>query len=766
MRKLNEILQGFCLCLLAIWAIGFTACQDEYSEPTGFLYLNVQEDATLLTKAGEAVVDESLQVAIIKADGDTLKVYQDYLREVKGERLILPVGTYTVAVSSNHDGKAHWETPFYAGSAEVIVEQGKIANSTVRCTIANTKVSVKYTESMGQYFSDYQTTVSNSSGELVYTRDEYRSGYFAPEKLTVQLDLVNRDGNKFALKRVYPDVKPQSHYTFAFKLNMEGEGDTDAGMDMDVSIDTEHNEIIYPIYIKQEDLTNAVRPSVKLTGFNESDTYAYKEEGELPAAGTIQLTYTMGKESTLQSVKVSTNSPQFIAQGLDSFDWMDETAAAQASNLGFPAIPTEATEVIDMKASYTVDLTGIVQYLKCTEGKPTTHSFTLELLDDKYQEASVSFAIKINPNIPAFVESPIAVWTSFAVIKGFCSDAESYFMVKVGDGKEIPVKNIARNSEGSMTALLTGLHPGTYTYRIVSDDDPTMQCNSQSFEIASPLDVPNLGFEDWSTYKKSAVAFGQGGTFIAPNASGSSIYWDSGNWGSSAADATLTQSTDVTATGSGKAAYMKAMFAAKLGIGAFAAGSVFAGEAQTVSDKGATLKYGHEYNGYPTALRGYYKYSPQKINYFGDKTPNGVQEGDIDQCMIYIALGTQPLEVVSTTSTIKPFSKDREGVFAYGEFISSTTEDRTGETPAIEVKNGYAPFKIPLIYTSMPEKGSKVYLFVVATTSRYGDYFTGGTDSELYIDELSLDYDYNAASLAGTSFGSLQPNNLSETSNE
>ena len=272
MRKLNNILQGFCLCLLTIWTMCFTACQDEYSEPTGFLYLNVEEDATLLTKA--AVVDESLQVAIVKADGDTLKVYQDYLREVKGERLILPVGTYTVAVSSNHDGKAHWETPFYAGSEEVTVKQGEIANVKVTCTIANTKVSVKYADTMREYFSDYQTTVSNGSGKLVYTRDEYRSGYFAPEKLTVQLDLVNRDGNPFSLKRVYPDVQPQSHYTFAFKLNTEGEGDTDAGMDMDVSIDTEHKEIIYPIYIKQEDLTNAVRPSFALVGFDESDSYA------------------------------------------------------------------------------------------------------------------------------------------------------------------------------------------------------------------------------------------------------------------------------------------------------------------------------------------------------------------------------------------------------------------------------------------------------------------------------------------------------------
>ncbi len=266
MRKISYIMKCFCLCLLA--GLLFACDAERDAEPMGFLYLNVEEDATLLTKA--AVVDESLRVAILRGEEDTLQVYQDYLQEVRGERLILPVGVYTVAVSSNYDGKAHWETPFYAGSEEVTVKQGEITNAKVTCTIANTKVSVKYADSMRDYFSDYQTTVSNSSGELTYTRDEYRSGYFAPEKLTVQLDLVNRDGNKFALKRVYPDVKPQCHYTFAFKLNTEGDGDTDAGMDMDVSIDTEHNEIIYPIYIKQEDLTNAVRPSLALNGFDES----------------------------------------------------------------------------------------------------------------------------------------------------------------------------------------------------------------------------------------------------------------------------------------------------------------------------------------------------------------------------------------------------------------------------------------------------------------------------------------------------------------
>lgn len=743
------------------------ACTDEYSEPTGFLCLHVQEDATLQTKAGEAVVDESLQVAIIKADGDTLKVYQDYLREVRGERLILPVGTYTVAVSSNHDGKAHWETPFYAGSTEVTVKQGEIATETVTCTIANTKVSVVYDKALADFFSDYQATVSNPSGKLIYTRDEYRSGFFSPEKLTVSLNLTNSEGYQFTLKNNYSDIKPKCHYIFRFSLNNSGEDEDDLGLDIDVSIDTtSYKEVFETIYIKQEELSYIAPPRAKdWVGFDSlTHVYGYKKGKPRPEKDSVCLTIQKGRDTQLTRIQVTTDSPNFA--GLGSFDLLNENEARQAVALGFPEWPVAQEETL--YALHTLDFFTLIPRLSCGEKQPIEHKFTMEFLDDRNQVASLSFSIKIKPNIPASVESaPIMVWTNFAVIQGNCSETGSYFLVKAGNGKEESVRNITRDKDDTMTALLVGLKPGiTYTYRIVSDGEDPVSSDEASFCISEPLDVPNLRFEEWSTCTKSPVVGSMGGTFTTPNASGSSIYWDSGNWGSSAAEATLTQSTDVTATGSGKAAYMKAMFAAKYGFGAFAAGSVFAGEAKTVGTSGATLNYGQEYNGYPTVLRGYYKYSPQKINYFGDKTPNGVKEGDMDQCMIYIALGTQPLEVVSTTSTIKPFSKDREGVFAYGEFISSTTEDRTGETPAIEVKNGYAPFKIPLIYTSMPEKGSKVYLFVVATTSRYGDYFTGGTDSELYIDELSLDYDYNAASLAETSFGSLQPNNLSEISNE
>ena len=76
---------GYILCLLMTFCL---SCKDDTEGlPTGMLYLNVEEDASLQTRATSAVTYESLRVAIIKGEEDTLKVYNDYLEEVKGRNI-------------------------------------------------------------------------------------------------------------------------------------------------------------------------------------------------------------------------------------------------------------------------------------------------------------------------------------------------------------------------------------------------------------------------------------------------------------------------------------------------------------------------------------------------------------------------------------------------------------------------------------------------------------------------------------------------------
>ena len=224
--KRHIIAIGYTLCLLAVFLI---SCNDDRNlVSTGVLYLNV--DATLLTKVETEVTYEALRVDILQGE-DTIKSYSDYLTEIKGERLILPVGMYTVAVRSNNISNAGWETPFYQGKEDIEVKQGEITNAKIVCKIANTKVSVEYGKSVKEHFIDYRTVVSTSLDSLTFTRDEYRSGYFTAEKLTVKLKLVNNDGNEFTIKKVYPDILPQYHYVFKFTLK-DGDGDTESGADL------------------------------------------------------------------------------------------------------------------------------------------------------------------------------------------------------------------------------------------------------------------------------------------------------------------------------------------------------------------------------------------------------------------------------------------------------------------------------------------------------------------------------------------------------
>ena len=73
------------------------------------------------------------------------------------------------------------------------------------------------------------------------------------------------------------------------------------------------------------------------------------------------------------------------------------------------------------------------------------------------------------------------------------------------------------------------------------------------------------------------------------------------------------------------------------------------------------------------------------------------------------------------------FDKSDKNIIAYGEFVSS------------ESTSAYQQLEIPLEYRY--ENRTPKYIVVVATASKYGDYFTGGDGSTLWLDNLELVYD-------------------------
>lgn len=78
-------------------------------------------------------------------------------------------------------------------------------------------------------------------------------------------------------------------------------------------------------------------------------------------------------------------------------------------------------------------------------------------------------------------------------------------------------------------------------------------------------------------------------------------------------------------------------------------------------------------------------------------------------------------------------------------FPDYNTDDRVvayGALPDSECGNtDWKQFRIDLVYRNLTRKPT--HIIIVISSSKYGDYFTGGVGSTLYLDDLELIYGDN-----------------------
>lgn len=263
----------------------------------------------------------------------------------------------------------------------------------------------------------------------------------------------------------------------------------------------------------------------------------------------------------------------------------------------------------------------------------------------------------------------------------------------------------------SFTATLSGLTASTtYKYRVSVDGTAGSE---QTFTTVAAVALENGKLENWS----------QDGKVWYPNASDADPFWGTGNPGAASFIGNLTEPTNESI--SGKAALLETKNAViKLG-----AGNLFTGDFQLDGLNGL-LHFGRPFSSFPTALRLYYKYTSTTINMIGDNVGDlASMKGEPDICHIYIALSdkSEPYEIRNNPDKRQLFDKDDANIIAYGEFSSNQST------------SSYKQIEIPLEYryTNRTPK----YIIIVASSSKYGDYYIGGVGSKLWLDEMELVYE-------------------------
>lgn len=286
------------------------------------------------------------------------------------------------------------------------------------------------------------------------------------------------------------------------------------------------------------------------------------------------------------------------------------------------------------------------------------------------------------------------------------------------------------------SAIAMNLKPATtYEYRLTDGlEIPVFNISGGEFTTEAATVLPNAGFEDWSVHKAGTATTSVNTTFPCTDDeyNNGTRFWDTSNRGANSIGQKDPTNKTVELIHGGT-------YAAKLGTtkvaGKLAAASLYSGDFIKADMSGtATINFGKPFVSRPTALKGYYKYTPVKASNTG-ALPDGVTlTDDLDQCAIYVVLmkGGEQHEVINTkTETLLSLDniKADDKFIAYGELSSG----------AATAGDGFVKFNIPIEYRNLDDKPT--HIIIVCSASKYGDYMVGGDGSIMYLDDFELIYD-------------------------
>jgi len=186
------------------------------------LSISIHEVNNLLKSTQQT---EDFKVIIYNADGTEAMSFASVME--MPEIIELEVGDYYVEAHSDNNLPAAFENPYYFGVSDLFTISSNMQQSVlVNCELANTIVTVVYSDNVVSSFVEYTTTVSSDLGSLIFLQDEIRMGYFQtlPLEIVVELTSLNPDGSELVktLSGSIPNPLANRHYEIFVDASIDG----------------------------------------------------------------------------------------------------------------------------------------------------------------------------------------------------------------------------------------------------------------------------------------------------------------------------------------------------------------------------------------------------------------------------------------------------------------------------------------------------------------------------------------------------------------
>lgn len=236
-------------------AAGFLcSCQSELDESAqgyGYLQLASVDVNKSMTRA-DVTATEQISIDVYDEEGTNVK-HADKWQDINTENgLLLPAGkTYTVKAYSydrDKDAQGFDAKPYYAGEKDVTIKANQATYAEITCKLAQSKVSVEYTDKFKSIFTEpFTCYVTGNSGTNIEFKDgETRAAYVKAEQpLSIKLDFGN---NKVFTQQITASAEAAHLY----KVKLEA-GDAQTGITITLDPTIHQYEVTLEIPTKMED---------------------------------------------------------------------------------------------------------------------------------------------------------------------------------------------------------------------------------------------------------------------------------------------------------------------------------------------------------------------------------------------------------------------------------------------------------------------------------------------------------------------------------
>lgn len=715
--------------------------EDSFLDNAGRVMIGFAVDSEIETVSSRSTVGEDESNALrenckirIFNNGKLVNRYGRW-SEVPEDGILMPAGDkYSTLVVAGDSVPASFEDKYYKGTENFSVVKGQVTQVDVNCNIVNTLVKIEYSKDWDELLDEANVTVSVEGGSLDYPMgEEPKTGYFiAPANNPVIKCLFKgktKVGKEFSYENTIESVKEATLYTVTyFPSDGEPEPGNYGGGFFELTIDET------PLKTQDETIMLYQRPVVSAT--NGSEKIDLASDMFVSTGTTMSPVFTFSGSTPLKSVVLESELLTDIGLTSNSLDMIAEQQ--QFIDNGLNVSITEDRKKVTLEFGDKLNT-----YL----GSESTHSMKFTATDtyDEIKNGAtaktrevvwniiVSDANVSSIDVPA--DRRYEIWSDKAVFYGQNLEEKVpvetlYFRYRQKD-TETWSENIPAVTDGAYykTAQITGLKPGTtYQYQMVEGTKVSNVISEVTTDAVYILD--NYSFEDTSYDGKT----------LRISKDPKNYWWDSGNEGSSTLSVNVT-SVDKNLKHSGnQSLYLKSQYVSFLGIGKFAAGNLFAGEFLGTEDTYyGILGWGRPFNTRPYALKAWVKYTPGTVDY---TETDKIKKGDLDIGKIYIAVGDwtgnnpsyPQWPVVVRTLGPELFEPDSPGTIGYGEIeFKETLQSSDGGMVQVVIPLNYQDYGG---FNRIPSS-----IIIVASASKYGDYYSGSTGSAMWLDDFELVYE-------------------------